>query len=62
MMELSLQYDNALSAPQSGWCKTTPYLQNAATTLLGTKKIILPQRLEQEEQEPVVGHLTLQIF
>jgi hypothetical protein len=50
MMELSLQYNNTLLAPASGWRETTGYLQNAATTLLSTKKILSPQRLEQEQQ------------
>jgi hypothetical protein len=49
MMELSLRYDNALLAPRSGGRETTGYLLNTATTLLSTKKIVSPQRLEQAD-------------
>jgi hypothetical protein len=49
MTELSLRYDNALSAPRSGRRETTGSLRNATTTLLATKKIVSPQRLEQQQ-------------
>jgi hypothetical protein len=49
MMELSLRYDNALLAPRSGRSETNGYLRNTATTLLSTKNIVSPQRLEQAD-------------
>jgi hypothetical protein len=48
-MEPSLRYNNALLAPRSGRRETTGYLRNTATTLLSTKKIVSPQRLEQPD-------------
>jgi hypothetical protein len=44
MMELTLQYNHALSAPQSGWRGTTGYLHDAAMTFLSTQKIASPRR------------------
>jgi hypothetical protein len=45
MMELTLQYDHALSAPQSGRRGATGYLHDAAMTFLSIQKIALPRRL-----------------
>jgi hypothetical protein len=55
MMKLSSRYDNALLATRSGRREITGYLRNAATTLLSTKKIVTPQRLEEQEQQLVVA-------
>jgi hypothetical protein len=48
MMELTLQYDHALSAPQSGRRGTTGCLHGATMTFLSTQKIASPRRLVRQ--------------